>query len=168
MLMHVDDLARFLRFEADREEQGQHQDDHRANHVPGSPSPGGGLSTAAQVTLIYRDRVPDTSAAGPHSIEEPHGLAIIVSILYAGYEFRRSNTMSSGEADVLLYERVREANRLMIETSNLADILVEARNAPEDLSAAERLRSPAFQHNVFDSRELGRNQHEDGILDEAT
>lgn len=76
--------------------------------------------------------------------------------------------MSSGEADVLLYERVREANRLMIETSNLADILVEARNAPEDLSAAERLRSPAFQHNVFDSRELGRNQHEDGILDEAT
>lgn len=95
-------------------------------------------------------------------------LAIIISLLYAGYEFRRSNTMSSREADVLLYERVREANRLMIETPGLAEILVEAQTAPEDLSAAERVRFLAFQHSFFDSWELGWNQHDDGILDETT
>ncbi len=94
-------------------------------------------------------------------------LAIIVSLLYVGYEFRRTTTMSSREADVVLFERGREANRLLIESPGLAEILVVAQSNPDELSEADRLRFLTYQHDFFDSWEIGWYYHADGILDEA-
>lgn len=96
------------------------------------------------------------------------GLAIIVSLLYAGYEFRRSHTMSSREADLLLYERLQEANQLIIETPGLAEILLEAATTPEDLPEADRIRLLAFHQDFFESWEIGWYYHEDGILNEVS
>jgi hypothetical protein len=49
-------------------------------------------------------------------------LAIIVSLLYVGFEFRRTRTMSSREADVVLYERLQESNRMLVETPGLNEV----------------------------------------------
>lgn len=95
-------------------------------------------------------------------------LAIIVSLFYVANEFRRSDTMSSREADVVLFERERAANHLLIQTPGLAEILIAAKVAPQDLSEADRLRYLAYQHDFFDSWEMGWFYHADGILDEAT
>ena len=92
--------------------------------------------------------------------------AIVVSLLYAGYEFRRSNTITSLDADLLLYERVQEANRHVIETPGMAEILVMADTAPSRLSEADRLRFLAFQHGFFDTWEIGWYQYSEGILDD--
>lgn len=93
-------------------------------------------------------------------------LAIIVSLLYVGYEFRRTNTMSSREADVALYERLQDSNRMRVETPGLAEILVVYEQNAEDLSDADRLRLRAFQQSLFETWELGWHYHEDGILSE--
>ncbi|MEN8377026.1 MAG: hypothetical protein ABFS34_16500 [Gemmatimonadota bacterium] len=92
-------------------------------------------------------------------------LAIIASLLYVGYEFRRTSTISSREADLVLFERGREANRLLIESPGLAEIVVAAASAPEKLSEADRLRFLTYQHDFFDSWEIGWYYHADGILD---
>ena len=95
-------------------------------------------------------------------------LAIIVSLLYVGYEVRRTNTMSSREADVALYERLQEANRMLVETPGLAETLVAWETSPEDLSEPDRRRLLAFQQNFFETWELGWYYHDDGILDESS
>ena len=95
-------------------------------------------------------------------------VAIIVSLLYAANEFHRAGTISSRQADGLLFQRVQEANRLLIEGSDLAEIVVTARTAPESLSAADRLRYLAYQHDFFDSWEIGWDYHADGILEDES
>lgn len=94
--------------------------------------------------------------------------AIIVSLLYAGYEFRRTTTMSSRDADVVLFERTRESNRLLIESPRLAELVVLAETTPDELSEADRLRFLSYQHDFFDAWEIGWSYREDGVLDEAT
>lgn len=93
-------------------------------------------------------------------------VAIVISLLYVAYEFRRTSTMGSREADVVLFERAREANRLLIESPGLAEIIITAAAAPQDLTAADRLRYLTFQHDFFDSWEIGWYYHADGILDD--
>ncbi len=95
-------------------------------------------------------------------------LAVVITVLYVGYEFRRSSTVSSREADLILFERTRESNRLLIESPGLAEIIVAARTAPEEMSEADRLRFLAYQHDFFDTWEIGWYYHDVGILDTQT
>jgi len=92
-------------------------------------------------------------------------LAIIVSLLYAANEFHRAGTLSSRQADGILFQRVQAADHLLIETPGLAEVVVAARAAPESLSDADRLRYLAYQHDFFDTWEIGWDYHADGILD---
>lgn len=93
-------------------------------------------------------------------------LAIVASLIYVATEFRRTSTMSSREADVILFERGREANRLLIESPGLAEIVAVAQTAPEDLSDADRLRYLTYRHDFFDTWEIAWYYHEDGILED--
>lgn len=95
-------------------------------------------------------------------------VAIIISLLYVGYEVRRTSTLSSREADVILFERAREANRILIESPGMAEIVVAAETAPERMPAPDRLRYLAYQHDFFDSWEIAWYYHADGILETET
>ena len=95
-------------------------------------------------------------------------IAIVISLLYVAYEFRRSETLSSKEVDTMLFERVRELNTMMIESPDLARIVINATNDPESLSPENRLRFLAYQHVFFDSWEMAWLYHEDDILDAET
>ena len=94
--------------------------------------------------------------------------AIVISLLYAGYEFRHSSTLSSREVDVLLFERSGHANRMLIETPGLAEIVLTGRTNPEKLSAADWLRFETYQRTWFNTWEIAWYHHDDGILDEVT
>jgi len=95
-------------------------------------------------------------------------VAIVISLLYVAYEFRRSETLSSKEVNSMLFERVREMNFMLIENPDLAEIVIRATEDPASLSPEDRLRYLAFQHVFFDSWEVAWLYHEDGILDEPT
>lgn len=95
-------------------------------------------------------------------------IAIVISLLYVGYEFRRTGTLSSNEVDTLLFERVREMNTMLIENSDLAELVLLARDHPGELSDADRLRYLAYQHVFFDSWEVAWLYHQDGILEDET
>lgn len=94
--------------------------------------------------------------------------AVIISLFYAGYELRRSSALSSREADGILFERVAEANRVLMGSPEMAEIMVAADRDPATLSEADRIRFLAFQHDFFDSWEIGWDYHEDGILEDET
>jgi hypothetical protein len=95
-------------------------------------------------------------------------VAIIISLLYVGYEVRRTSTLSSREADIILFERGREANRVLIESPGMAEIVVAAATVPDRMSAPDRLRYLAYQHDFFDTWEIAWYYHADGILDTET
>ncbi len=92
-------------------------------------------------------------------------LAVIVSLLYVGYEFRRTSALTSQEVDGILFERAQKANSTLVESSGIAEIVLAAARAPDEMSEADRLRYLAYQHNFFDSWEIAWNYHEDDILD---
>jgi hypothetical protein len=91
-------------------------------------------------------------------------LAVVVSLLYAVYEIRRTQTLSSRDVDEVLFASVQASNTLLIESPILADIIVEANRDSEGLSEAERMRYLAFQHIFFDAWEIAWSYHVDGIL----
>lgn len=95
-------------------------------------------------------------------------VAIVVSLLYVASEYRQTTTMSSREADLVMFERTRERNRLLIETPGLAELVIAANDVPEDLSEADRLRYLTYQHDLFDAWEIGWYYHADAILDADT
>jgi len=95
-------------------------------------------------------------------------LAIVVSLLYAGYQFRRSNTITSSDAAAVLTERFRESNKLLIESPGLAEIVLAGRAGSADLSEADRLRYETFEKAFFNSWEAAWLYHADGILDAPT
>ena len=81
-------------------------------------------------------------------------LAIVVSLIYAGYEFRRSNRMSSLEVDVILYEREREHNAVLFENREMAQLVIMADEAADELTGPDRLRYLEYQH---DSPTVGKS-----------
>ena len=93
-------------------------------------------------------------------------LAVIVSLLYVASEFRRTSTLTSREVDGILFERAQEANNTLVESLGMADIVLAAARAPDEMSEADRLRYLAYQHNFFDTWEIAWDYHADSILDD--
>lgn len=91
-------------------------------------------------------------------------IAIVISLLYVASEFRQSETVTEREADAELFDRVREANRILIENPDVAALTIAASRGPEELTAADRLRYLAIQHQFFDSWELAWGYHAGDVL----
>lgn len=95
-------------------------------------------------------------------------LALVLSLLYAGYQLRRSTTVTSSDAAAVLTERFRESNKLLIESPGLAKIVLAGRAGSADLSDADRLRYETFEREFFNTWEAAWLYHDDGILDAST
>lgn len=92
-------------------------------------------------------------------------LAIIVSLIYAGYEYNRSTTLNNRDVDEGLYKSVWEMERLLIENPDMARIVLTALEYPEELLPEEQLRYLAYEHIFYDSWESAWNYHQQGILE---
>ena len=95
-------------------------------------------------------------------------VAIVLSLIYAGYEFRQSSTLTSRDVDVHLFERSQETNRMLVESPGLAEILLVGRTNSESLTGADWLRFETYQQMWFNSWEIAWYHHADGILDDVT
>ena len=95
-------------------------------------------------------------------------VAIVISLVYVGYEFRRTQTLSSNDVDKILFERVQEMNGMLIQVPDLANLVLLAQNRSSEIKDADRIRYLAYQHMFFDSWEVSWLYHEDGILDDRS
>lgn len=95
-------------------------------------------------------------------------IAIVVSLIYAGYEFRQSGTLSNRDAETLLYERFREMNQMEIQTPGLAELLESGLADPASLSPGDRRRFETFERGFYNTWEIAWYYHRDGILNAAT
>jgi len=91
-------------------------------------------------------------------------LAVVVSLLYVASAFRQTKTLTEREIDAQLFERVREANSILIENRDMAAIVLAAADDPASLAPVDRLRYLAMQHQFFDSWELAWGYHAEGVL----
>jgi len=122
---------------------------------------------------------PDPMAAAPESktpfsqhklqlyvsiAEIVSAIAVVISLLFVISELRQSQTLSEREVDVQLFERVREANRILIENPDVAAMIINAADNPEQLTKVDRLRYQAIQHQFFDTWELAWGYSQDGVL----
>lgn len=94
-------------------------------------------------------------------------LAVVASLLYAASEFRRSQALTSTDVEHLLYDRMLEMDRLLIENRDLAEIQVTAAGKPGDLTPSDRARYLAYEHIFYDSWELAWTAHQDGVISET-
>ena len=92
-------------------------------------------------------------------------VAVVISLLYLANDFRRSQTLTSTDVETLLYDRMLEMDRLLIESSELAGILVQAAEDAGGLSPVDRGRFLAYEHILYDSWELAWVSHADGVLE---
>lgn len=93
-------------------------------------------------------------------------LAVVATLLYAANEFRRSRTLTSTDVQTILYDRMLEMDRLLIETDGMAAILVRASEAAERLTSEDSTRFLAFEHVFYDSWELAWIAYNDGVLED--
>jgi len=91
-------------------------------------------------------------------------LAVVLSLLYAGYEFRRSQTLKSADVMKVLYDRVALLEQMMVENPDLAEATVKLRNG-RGVSAPDTLRFLSYEHIFYDTWELGFDSYETGIIE---
>lgn len=94
--------------------------------------------------------------------------AVVISLIYVGYEFKRSEKVTNKEADNMIYEKVQETNRLLIENADLATIILKTVTNPDELTSEEEMRYLAFEHIFYDAWESAWNYNQAGILDKET
>lgn len=94
-------------------------------------------------------------------------LAVVVSLIYAANEFRRSRNLTSTDVQTIVYDRMLEMDRLLIENKDIADILVGVTNDSEHLTTADTARFLAYEHIFYDSWELTWTAYNEGILKEG-
>jgi hypothetical protein len=92
-------------------------------------------------------------------------LAVVLSLLYAVTELKRSRALTSTDIETILYDRLFEMDRIVAEGAGFADILVKASDDANSLSRVERTRYLAYEHIFYDSWEIAREASQNGLLD---
>ena len=92
-------------------------------------------------------------------------IALIISLLYAAYEFNRSKTLTNRDVENILYERMFRIDQLIIENKDLTNLVLKASVKPDELTQDERMRYLAFEHIFYDSWESAWYYYSEGILE---
>jgi hypothetical protein len=95
-------------------------------------------------------------------------VTLIISIIILVNEYRSSEVVNEKAIEDLIYERMLELDRLVIENPDLGDIIHKARFSPDDLSTSESLRYLAFEHIFYDSWETLWVGFQNGIVSQGT
>ena len=95
-------------------------------------------------------------------------VTLIISIIILINEYRSSQLVNEKAIENLIYERMLELDRLIIENPDLGDVIHKATSHSEDLTESETLRYLAFEHIFYDSWETLWVGFQDGIVSEET
>ena len=93
-------------------------------------------------------------------------MAVVVTLVYAVRELKRSRAMTSTNIETVLYDRMLEMDRLLVEADGFAEILVRAGEDPESLTSSERVRYLAYEHIFFDAWEAAVQARRNRLMSE--
>ena len=92
-------------------------------------------------------------------------LAIVVSLIYAVNEFKRSQTITSRDVENIAYTRMMELDRLLVENPDFVKIYTAALSNPATMKEEEMIRYLAFEHIYYDSWETLWYYYNEGVMD---
>ncbi len=91
---------------------------------------------------------------------------VIVSIVYAVFEYNRDAEVDTATLIVDNYNRLTDLQRLMVENAELAEIVVRAKQNPDTLSATDRYRFLQIELSYYNAWEILYIYQQQGRLDE--
>jgi len=94
-------------------------------------------------------------------------LAVVATLLYAVSELKRARALASTDIETILYGRMLEMDRLVVENGDFAQIVVRAREDPESLTPADRARYLAYEHIFYDAWEAAVAGRASDLMSEA-
>ena len=80
-------------------------------------------------------------------------LAIVLSLIYATNEFKRSQTITSRDVENIAYTRMMELDRLLVENPDFVKIYATALKNSDIIVEEDLVRYLAFEHIYYDSWE---------------
>ena len=92
-------------------------------------------------------------------------LAIVVSLIYAVNEFKRSQTITSRDVENIAYTRMMELDRLLVENPDFVKIYTAALSNPDTMKEEDMIRYLAFEHIYYDSWETLWYYYNEGVMD---
>ncbi len=95
-------------------------------------------------------------------------LVLIVSIIILINEYKQSEIINEKTIENLVYDRMMEMDRMVVENSDLAEILTKAYQYPDSLSGADSIRYLAYEHVFYDSWETLWVGFQNGVVREET
>lgn len=95
-------------------------------------------------------------------------LAVVATLVYAVGELKRGQVTTSADIETVLYDRMLEMDRLLVESPDFAEIVVRAAEDPGDLTTAERVRYLAYEHIFYDAWEAAVVAHDDDLMSEGS
>lgn len=93
--------------------------------------------------------------------------AIVVSLIYAVNEFKRSQTLTSRDVENIVYSRMMELDKLLIENPELVNIVVKASDHSGEITREELKRFLAYEHIYYDSWETLWYYYKEGVMEEG-
>ena len=95
-------------------------------------------------------------------------VALIVSIFILVREYKRSDVMTERTIENLVYNRIMEYDKLLIEYPDLAAIVSLASSHPDSLSTVDSMRYLAYEGIFYDSWETIWVGFQNGVVTEDT
>ena len=95
-------------------------------------------------------------------------IVLIISIIILINEYRRSEVVNEKAIENLVYNRMMELDRIVIENSDLAEILSKANTNSGSLSKVDTIRYLAYEHVFYDSWETLWVGFQNGVVREET
>ena len=95
-------------------------------------------------------------------------LALIISIIILISEYRRSDVLNEKTIENLVYGRMMELDKLVIENPDLGDLIVKAHASPDSLTGSDKIRYLAYEHIFYDTWETLWVGFQNGVVSEST
>ncbi len=91
-------------------------------------------------------------------------VAIVLTVVYAVSELQQSQARGNTDIENVLYARMMELDRLIVESPDMADLLLRAKEDPASLGPQERARYLAYEHIFYDSWEAALQAWRNGLM----
>ena len=95
-------------------------------------------------------------------------LVLIISIIILINEYKQSEVLNEKTIENLVYDRMMELDRLVIENSDLGEIISVAHENEDSLSASDKIRYLAYEHIFYDSWETIWVGYQNGVIRKDT
>lgn len=94
-------------------------------------------------------------------------VAVVLSLMYVGFEIRRTTVQSDADVQAELLSYTHQRRYLVIENSDLSELLAKGYDDPRDLTAGEAIRFQNYSELLFVAWERATMAEDAGVFSAA-